>query len=197
MIASSAAAVARGIPSTSTTPPTTDRPSSGKAGQSARIAPGYLPAHVASAPRSCPATEPRIVESTLMNSRSHPRATSLPPRTRAGGGLVVRPGPDAGDHGEQAGSPFDLRPRGEAAQHVRGPSLHRELHSRVGGAGQIVGHQAHQSWSHVDLPRQARSTGGTACTRYYVHLPRPPALSTGDPGARRAVPRAGAVQERP
>ena len=70
-----------GTPSTSTAPPTTTRPSSGKAGQSTTTAPGHLAPHASSAPRSWLATEPRIVESIFTYSRSHPKATR--PRTPA------------------------------------------------------------------------------------------------------------------
>ena len=63
------------MPSTSTAPPTTVRPSSGNAGQITAV--GRPPAvHADNAPRTCPAIEPRIVESIFMNSRSTPRADS-------------------------------------------------------------------------------------------------------------------------
>ena len=166
-----------GMPSTSTAPPTT-RPALDRKGRAehddgsgtargprveARRAAGRPPSR-ASWSRSS-----RTTGRSPAPPGSHARRQYRPPPCRPG-----RPG-DTGDHGEQRGALVDdVRPRGGAAQHVRGPTLCRELRSRIGGAGQVVGHQAHQPWSHEDPPRQGTRTSrrNSEHEALCAHLPR-------------------------
>ena len=154
VIGSMAAGVrSRGTPSTSTH----RRPRSGPRPERPGRAPRPLReprAHASRAPRSWPATEPRIVESIFTYSRSQPWAIRSARRGSLAAAVSSRAARTPVTTASSEGPSSIVRPRGGAAQHVRRPALFSELRSRIGGAGQVVGHHAQQPWSHEVLPER-------------------------------------------
>ena len=70
----------------------TVRPIAGYAGHTTARASGWRVRHAASAPATCPGTDPRIVESIFRNTRSAPALISAVTRVRGEffGGLVLK-----------------------------------------------------------------------------------------------------------